>query len=148
MNQNKTLEETTQELRSFFRKLAYRIQRGEQSFVLHETENPKTELYTDEDGTILGKPNFQINFFVFPEGEKAISLSDWYIESLREWCLEDEWGVTRRQWTDKEQQALEYLRQYWSHSFVQRLLKKYSDVKVWDEDGVEILAEDYRNSVF
>ena len=143
MNQNKTLEGITQELRSFFRKLAYRIQRGEQSFVLYETENPKTELYTDEDGTILGKPNFQTNFFVFPEG-KTISLSDWYIESLREWCLEDEWGVTRRKWTDEEQQALEYLRQYWSHSFVQRLLKNYSDVKIWDEDGDQVKLIDHR----
>ncbi len=144
MNQTKTLEERTQELRSVFRKLAYRIQRGEQSFVLHETENPKTELYTDEDGTILGKPNFQINFFVFPEGEKAISLSDWYTESLREWCLEDEGSVTRRKWTDEELQLVEYLRQYWSHSFVQRLLKKYSDVKIWDEDGDQVKLIDHR----
>lgn len=148
LNTYKELRETTERLRSIFVNPTYYIRLNGQKFVLYEPNDPKTELFLDVDGALLGVPNYQINFFVFPKGKGFISMSEWYIEAIRGWCHEHEKSVIKREWTKSELEAIKYFRRFLSHSFVQYVLKEYPNSAIWDRDGMEIHFEDYRNSVF
>lgn len=116
---------------------------------IYDSDSMREEPFSDRDGTILGRTNWRVNFFVFNRDPKTQIPPQWALDSIREWCSE-RWGIIpsdpgffereeQRAWEKTERRLWEY----YPDQYVQWLLKSYPDVSIWDEDGEKVEIEVY-----
>ena len=139
-------EETVERLRSLFPRTRYHVHHEGRKYVLRSSNDLRTELFLDGDGSILGKPGFQLNFWVFPKDNGDVNFSDWQVEAVREWCATIENSVTKR---EQDSALARKLRKYWPGVFVEWLLKKDPRVVVYNSGGakVTLISDDTKANI-